>query len=134
MRLKEIMDPNVETLEYDKSTAEAANLMRESGSQCMVVTHDDEIIGTITGYDLAIGCLVEGYRPWKSLVFRHMAFPAVTVGSDVDMSEGISLMRSKDIDHLPIVDGRRLLGGVSLSGIVSVLDLAPGSVHAPSTA
>lgn len=122
MQLRDVMDKGAETVEFDRSTAEAANLMREGQTKCVVVTRRKEIIGTITGYDLAIGCLVEGHRPWECLVFRHMAFPAIIARPDLDVSEGIMLMKSKDIDHLPVVDEGHLLGVVSYSNMAAYLD------------
>jgi len=131
MRLREAMDNNTDTVEFDRSTAEAASLMREGRTKCIVVTKQQEIIGTISSYDLAVGCLVEGHRPWECLVFRHMAFPAVTARPELDLSDGITLMKSKDIDHLPVVDDGRLLGVVSFSSIASLF--APRQTGLPAS-
>ncbi len=134
MKLQDVMDENTETVEFDRSTAEVANLMRESRAKCIVVTRQKEIIGTITGYDLAIGCLVEGHRPWECLVFRHMTFPAVTASPDLHASEGITLMKSKDIDHLPVVEDGLLLGVVSYSSVAVHLDPDQLTLSASSAA
>jgi CBS domain-containing protein len=131
MILRDVMDKGTETVEFDRSTAEAANLMREGRTKCIVVTRQQEIIGTITGYDLAIGCLVEGHRPWECLVFRHMTFPAITANPDLDVSEAIVLMKSNDVDHLPVVDGGRLLGVVSYGSMVTYLD--PSQLMLPAS-
>jgi CBS domain-containing protein len=69
--------------------------------------------------------------PTLGVVFRHMTFPAITAHPDLDVSEAIVLMKSKDVDHLPVVDGGRLLGVVSYRSMAMYLD--PSQLMLPAS-
>ena len=122
MLVKDIMGPKPPVIEYDRTTAEAAQAMVNAGAGCLVVSKQGEIIGLVTGRDLAVGCLVEGHRFWECRVFRHMSFPVLTTESSADVFDVMETMDSKHVNRLPVVDDGALVGVVTVTDIIRAFD------------
>lgn len=126
MIVRDVMETDVETIYLDGSVLEATRQMLEAGVGSLVVTKEDgDVVGIVTGKDLAVGCIGAGHRPWECLVFRHMSFPVITVTPDADVREALRLMTANDIRHLPVMEGQKLVGLTCLSDIVRALHLRP---------
>ena len=97
---------------------QVAELMRERNvGSVVLVDEDGSLAGFVTDRDLALGALTDGRDP-ADPVSAHASSPVVTAEPGMDVEEAAELMVRHGIRRLPILDGGRL------SGIVTLDDLA----------
>jgi CBS domain-containing protein len=108
----------VETTTADARLIEAVAQLGEKRIGALPVLDGDRIVGIISERDV-IYCLREhgpGALDWP--VGKVMSAPAITVASDVDVLSALALMTKRRIRHLPVVDGDRIRGIVSIGDLV----------------
>ena len=112
------MTESVVTVEPSATAREVAELMRERNvGSVVLVDEDGAIVGFVTDRDLALGALTDGRDPTDP-VAAHGSSPVVTAEPGMDVEEAAELMVRHGIRRLPVLDGGRL------SGIVTLDDLA----------
>lgn len=122
MQLNSVMAKNVITVEAQTSIADAARKMRNSNIGCLVVAHDGAAQGVITDRDVAIRCSAQGHDASTCTVGQHMSRPVVTIGPETDVLDAARIMTERQLKRLPVAEGDRLVGLVSLSDIAEALD------------
>jgi CBS domain-containing protein len=117
MRIREVMTSEVVTAVPGCSVRQIAELMRERNVGSVVLTDDDgALAGFITDRDLAVGVVADG-RDGSDAALDHASSPVVTVGADEDVQEAAHLMVEHGIRRLPVLDGERLTGIVTLDDL-----------------
>ena len=97
---------------------EVAELMRERNVGSVVLVDDTGVpTGFVTDRDLAVGALADG-RDAHDLAADHASAPVVTGDPDMDLEEAGELMARHAIRRLPVLDGERLTGIVTLDDVV----------------
>lgn len=117
MQLKDTMAENVTLASLEDTVATAAQSMREANIGCLVVVNSEALLGIVTDRDLLIGCLGDAHAPGQCRVSSHMSTPLITAGPDMDVMDAAHMMFSRKIKRLPIIEGDRLVGLMSLSDI-----------------
>ena len=106
---------NVVTVSPDDTVREADSLMeREGVSGAPVVDDGDTVLGIISGTDI---------RPYLEVgeddaVREAMTDEVVTATEDVGAREALELMYDHKIERVPVVDDDRLVGLVTMQGIL----------------
>jgi len=124
MKIREVLDRKergVVTVEPGRTVLEAMQVLVEHNIGSVVVTRDGSVLGILTERDvLRIGAAEPGSLS-TTLVGDAMTTDLVVgVAEDlVDYAAGI--MTANRIRHLPIVDGERLSGVVSIGDVVSAM-------------
>jgi CBS domain-containing protein len=117
MRIREVMTAEVVTATPGCSVREVAELMRERNVGSVVLTDEaGALAGFITDRDLALGVIADG-REGTDHALDHASSPVVTVGLGEDVEEAARLMVEHGIRRLPVVDGDRLTGIVTLDDL-----------------
>jgi CBS domain-containing protein len=117
MRIREVMTAEVVTATPGCSVREVAELMRERNVGSVVLTDEaGSLAGFITDRDLALGVIADG-REGTDHALDHASSPVVTVGLGEDVEEAARLMVEHGIRRLPVVDGDRLTGIVTLDDL-----------------
>ena len=100
------------------SVRQVAELMRERnvGSVVLVDEQDGTLAGFVTDRDLAIGALTDGRNPADPVV-AHASAPVVTAEPGMNVEEAAELMVRHGIRRLPVLDGDRLTGIVTLDDL-----------------
>lgn len=117
MKIRDVMQEDVKTIDANETVATAIDEMKQSKVNSLVATNESGVVGIVTGEDLAIECLGESHHSWDCQVFRHISMPVVTAPPSMALQEAIRLMVAKEINHLPILDGPKLVGFTSLSDV-----------------
>ncbi len=118
MEIREVMTESVVTTSPARSVRQVAELMRERNVGSVVLVDDDgRPVGFITDRDLAIGVLAEGHDGADAAA-GYASAPVVTATPELDLRDAATLMVRHGIRRLPVLDGGRL------SGIVTLDDLA----------
>jgi CBS domain-containing protein len=99
--------------------------MRERNVGSVVLVDDEgRPVGFVTDRDLAISVLADG-RDAAEPAAGHANAPVVTGAPEMEVEEAAELMVSHGIRRLPILDGERLIGIVTLDDLaVRTGDLA----------
>jgi CBS domain-containing protein len=114
MRLvKDIMSKEVECCSLLDNMYEVAVKMKELNVGAIPIVDEERLIGMITDRDIVIRGVAEK-NPGSTKVEKLMSDQLVTVTSDTTTNQAASLMAEHQIRRLPVVDGEKLIGIVSL--------------------
>jgi CBS domain-containing protein len=118
-QIEEIMNKQVATAKPDDHLVTAAKTMLERKIGCVVVVHQQKVVGIVTESDM-VKCAASGHDPNQTLVRDIMKSPAVTCTPQAPIEEAYAHMRQNNIRHLPIVDkDDSLLGIVTMKDLIS---------------
>jgi CBS domain-containing protein len=84
----------------------------------MPVVEGGAVLGIISERDVLYGLAREGDAILARTVAEVMISPVITVEPHTTALDALSLMTKRRIRHLPVVDGGRLIGFVSIGDLV----------------
>jgi CBS domain-containing protein len=117
MEIREVMTESVVTAPPDCPVRRIAELMREQNVGSVVLVDDGgNPVGFITDRDLAVSVLADGHDH-EDAAEGHASSPVVTGRPGMDVGEATELMARHGIRRLPILDGERLTGIVTLDDL-----------------
>jgi acetoin utilization protein AcuB len=119
MRVFEIMTEAVQTVPPAMPASDAWELMRRKRIHHLVVTAGSKIVGVLSERDMG-GRVGARARVGRS-VAEFMTRPVVTAGRTDTVRVLANLMRGRAIGCLPVVEGERLLGIVTVSDLLEAL-------------
>ena len=92
------------TLDEDTVVAEAAKVMRDKNTSCILVVskNSKEPIGIVTERDMLTRVLAENLGPYKVTLKKIMSTPLMTIDHQSSVADAVSLMRSKHIRRLVV--------------------------------
>jgi acetoin utilization protein AcuB len=119
MRLFEVMTQKVETVAPATPAADAWELMHRRRIRHLVVTRGGDILGVVSDRDLGgrAGARVRQGKNVAELMTPH----AVTMGLEDTVRRAANLMRGRSIGCVPIAAGKRLVGIVTTSDLLTLL-------------
>jgi CBS domain-containing protein len=107
------------SVECDTKVREAVRLLAENKIGSLPVTREGEVAGIMSERDVVYCLARDGETVLDWPVEKVMTAPAITVTPDVQALAALSQMSHKRIRHLPVVDGRKLVGIVSIGDLVA---------------
>lgn len=117
--IREVMTAAPETVATGSTLAEAARKMREIDAGAMVVMDEKgKVSGIVTDRDIAVRAVAEGKDPSATTVGEVASTNLATLSPADTVVEAVKLMREKAVRRLPVVEGGKAVG------IVSIGDLA----------
>jgi CBS domain-containing protein len=105
----------------ETTVAEAAKLMKKSNIGSVFVGDKERPDGIFTERDLARKVVAEGLDPRTTTVADAMTRKLVTVESSEPLSSVFRCLAKGQFRHLPITEGGRVVGIVSLTDLAKVL-------------
>lgn len=116
--VKDVMSKPVVTIEYNKSAKKAAELMKKPPRKgCLVVIKDRKPIGIISDSDLIKKVVARNVKGSEINVIDVMGKPLVTVNPNDDVLIAVRKMKKSNIHRLPVVEGEKVVGLISMSDI-----------------
>jgi len=115
--LKSKTDQNVYTIAASDSVYNALKLMADKQIGALLVMEGEAIAGIVTERDYARNVTLEG-RTEEAPVREIMSSPIVVATGDTTVDECMALMTDRRIRHVPVVDGDRVVGLVSIGDLV----------------
>jgi CBS domain-containing protein len=100
------------------SVYDAVKLMAEKGIGALLVMDQDAVAGIITERDYARKIILMGRSSKETPVRQIMTFPVLYVRPDQTNEECMALMTDNRVRHLPVMDGGKLVGLVSIGDLV----------------
>ena len=96
------------------SAQAAAGLMRERRIGAVMVTDGARLIGIVTERDLVFRLLAEARDPATTVLGDIMTADPQTLRPDDQALDALEKMRAGHYRHLPVLDGERIAGMVSV--------------------
>ena len=106
------------TVDADMTVADAARILADKRIGAMPVTRGGELAGIFSERDILYCLAKEGAPALDKHVGELMTAPAITVDPTTSILAALSVMTQRRIRHLPVVDGGRLVGVVSIGDLV----------------
>ena len=120
MDVKDVMVDEVITVKADTKVRDAVELMNENEIGCLVVQKEGKPVGIITERDILKNIVCQSKNPEEVRVSEIMSKPLVLGKVDMDLEEVARLMLKRNIKKLPIMNGGKLVGLITLTDIVRV--------------
>lgn len=117
-RVSELMSSPVSVLSPDDPVEQAARLMLQGHLSAVPLERAGRIVSIVTEMDI-LRCYLDDSvphksRPWRDFeVVDHMADALVTASTTDLVMPSFNLMKERQIRHLPVVDGDKLVGLIS---------------------
>lgn len=96
----------------------AASLLADKRIGALPVLNGGGIAGIFSERDLLYCIARDGAAVLPRPVGEVMTSPAITIDLDTDVLKALSLMTRRRIRHLPVMDGEKMVGFVSIGDLV----------------
>jgi len=116
MQIREVMTPDPKCVQPSDTIQAAAKVMRDQDTGAVPVVENGKLLGMITDRDIVIRSVAEGgdsSKAVKDIITRNV----VCATPDMSTGDASDLMSEHQVRRLPVVDGDKLVGIVSIGDI-----------------
>jgi len=120
--VKHVLDKkghDVHFIQPDASVFDALEVMAEKNIGSLAVLEDGKLVGIITERHYARKIVLKGRTSPGTLVRDIMSTQVVCARHDQSVEECMAVMTAKAVRHLPVLEGGRLVGIVSIGDMVN---------------
>ncbi len=107
---------------------DALQLMSEKNIGAVLVMDDERLVGIFSERDYARKGILQGRKAKSTPVMEVMTSGVITVSPEMSIEDCMRLFDDKRIRHLPVVEGGRVIGLLSIGDIVHAI-IREQSVH-----
>lgn len=104
-------------VEPEATVAEAVVLMNQKNIGSVLVMHGAEVTGIFTERDVLTRVVGSGRDPVKTRVHEVMSRKLAVVKPGTTVDEAMRIISEKRFRHLPVMDGDRVLGMISINDL-----------------
>jgi predicted transcriptional regulator len=105
----------------DTTVFDALEMMSDRGIGAVLVVDGDRLVGVLSERDYARKVILHGKSSKETLVHEIMSDRVVTVQPDTLVEVCSRIMTDHHIRHLPVVDGDKLAGMISIGDVVNAI-------------
>ncbi|HEX4375598.1 MAG TPA: CBS domain-containing protein [Steroidobacteraceae bacterium] len=102
----------------DAPVLEAIREMAEHSVGALLVMQGDQLAGVLSERDYARKVILKGRSSSATKVSEIMSSPVLTVRPDQSVNDCMRLMTENRVRHLPVLDGERVIGVLSIGDLV----------------
>ena len=124
VRVKQLLGQKgheVWSVDVEEPVLEAIQMMADKHVGALPVTRNGELVGVISERDYARKVILLGRSSAETPVWQIMSSPVVTVTPDDGVRQCMQVMTEKRIRHLPVMQGGRMVGMISIGDLVRVV-------------
>jgi CBS domain-containing protein len=115
--LADVVKPNFLTVAPEDTLGEVAEQMTRQNVGAVIVKDYGRLIGILTERDM-LRAMAARVHTSDARVRLWMTADPVTASADMDLDEAAQVMLDNGFRHLPVVDGEKVLGVVSLRRVL----------------
>jgi CBS domain-containing protein len=93
-------------------------MMSKNDIGLLVIIEGDEVVGIVSERDIARKVILKGESSGTTPVKDIMTTGVITIAPEQSIDGCMALMTSKHIRHLPVMDGKKLVGLISIGDVV----------------
>lgn len=105
----------------DATVRDALEMMADKEVGALLVMQGDELLGIVTERDYARKVVIKGRASASTPVSEIMSTELKTTTPDASVDSCMALMTEKRCRHLPVLDGDRVVGIVSIGDLVQAI-------------
>ena len=105
----------------DSSVYEALQLLAEKNIGALLVLRNGKLVGVVSERDYTRKVALHGKTSLKTPVKEIMTDTVVAVASESTVEEAMAIMTDKHIRHLPVIEGDKIVGVVSIGDLVKAI-------------
>jgi CBS domain-containing protein len=99
---------------------ECSKVMAKNHVGALLITKEKALLGIITEQDVVRNAVAKGIDCAKSPVKTIMVKKLISVSPAADVYEALVKMRDANIRHLPVIDGKKLIGLLTIKDILKI--------------
>lgn len=108
----------VYSIHPEASVYEALDLMADKDIGALLVMEGERLVGIFSERDYARKIILHGKSSRETPVREIMTLRVVVVRPDQSLDDCMALMTGKHIRHLPVVEGDKVVGVISIGDVV----------------
>lgn len=105
----------------EASVFQALELMAEKEIGALVVLSGSKLVGLLSERDYARKVILKGKASKETRVREIMTDKLITIRPETSIDECMALMTDKRIRHLPVLEGAKLVGMISIGDVVKAI-------------
>lgn len=105
----------------EASVFQALELMAEKEIGALVVLSGSKLVGLLSERDYARKVILKGKASKETRVREIMTDKLITIRPETSIDECMALMTDKRIRHLPVLEGEKLVGMISIGDVVKAI-------------
>jgi CBS domain-containing protein len=106
------------SINFAETVYKALELMAKENVGALLVMNNGKVVGIMSERDYARKVILEGRSSLKTSVEKIMKNKVLYISPDSSVEEGLALMSEKRCRHLPVLEGGKLIGMVSIGDLV----------------
>lgn len=118
MSLKWYLRPRLVALDAGAPVLEGARALESNNIGAVMVQERGRVAGIVTDRDLAVRVVGQGLDPTSTTLGEVMTTPVVTLSPTDSQLDAIRFMRQRNVRRIPLVEGDRLVGLVTLDDLL----------------
>ena len=107
------------TISPDATVFEAIQTMADKNIGALLVTENDKLVGIVSERDYSRKVIVKGKASKTTAVKEILSSHVINVTPAHTMEECMRLMTDHHVRHLPVLDGERIAGIISIGDLVN---------------
>jgi len=115
------------TITPDATVFEAIQMMADKNVGALLVTDKEKLLGIISERDYTRKVALKGRSSREAKVREILSEVAPRVSPGASVEECMRLMTEQRVRHLPVLDGEKIVGVVSIGDVVNWIISAQGT-------